>query len=123
MGIGENIKNKRLQKGMTLEELAKKIGTSKQTIQRYEAGVIVNIPSDKIEQLAAVLETTPSALLGWDKKRLPTVVMASGGEGQYIHQELNREKIAELVREAENLDEQTLNILIAVARTLKEQQK
>ena len=58
-----------------------------------------------------------------DKKRLPTVVMASGGEGQYIHQELNREKIAELVREAENLDEQTLNILIAVARTLKEQQK
>lgn len=53
--------------GFTLEELAKKIGTSKQTIHRYESGVISNIPSDKIEALAAALKTTPAYLMGWDE--------------------------------------------------------
>ena len=54
MSIGENIKTKRLLKGYTLEELAKKVGTSKQTIQRYESGIISNIPSDKIEMISRI---------------------------------------------------------------------
>lgn len=66
MSIGNNIKNKRLENGFTLEYLAKKVGTSKQTIQRYETGVISNIPSDKIELLADALKTTPAFLMGWE---------------------------------------------------------
>ena len=67
VSIGSNIKNKRIECGFTLEELAKKIGTSKQTIQRYETGIISNIPSDKIEALAHALRTTPAYLMGWEK--------------------------------------------------------
>lgn len=59
---------------ITLEELAKKVGLSKATIQRYENGIITNIPSDKIELLAEALETTPGFIMGWesdpDKYRL-----------------------------------------------------
>nr|DAP10360.1 MAG TPA: Repressor protein CI [Caudoviricetes sp.] len=51
---------------MTLEDLGNKIGVSRQTIQRYESGVITNIPSDKIELLAKYLSTTPSYLMGWE---------------------------------------------------------
>ena len=51
---------------MTLEDLGNKIGVSRQTIQRYESGVITNIPSDKIELLAKYLNTTPSYLMGWE---------------------------------------------------------
>lgn len=65
MGLKENIKNKRLEQNYTLEEVAKKVGVSKQTIQRYESGVIGNIPSDKIEKIAIALNTTPAALMGW----------------------------------------------------------
>lgn len=68
VGLKENIKAKRLQQNMTLEELAKKVNTSKQTIQRYESGVIANIPSDRIEQIAAALHTTPASLMGWDRQ-------------------------------------------------------
>ena len=59
---------------ITLEELAKKVGISKATVQRYENGIITNIPSDKIELLAEALETTPGFIMGWesdpDKYRL-----------------------------------------------------
>lgn len=65
MGIKENIKSKRAERQMTLEELAKQVGVSRQTIQRYESGVISNIPSDKIELIADALNTTPAYLMGW----------------------------------------------------------
>ena len=66
MGLKENIKNKRTEHKMTLEELAQKVGVSRQTIQRYESGVISNIPSDKIELIAKALDTTPAYLMGWE---------------------------------------------------------
>ena len=65
MSIGETIRKKRIHAGMSLEELAVKIGISRQTLSRYETGVIANIPSDKIESLAKILKTTPAYLMGW----------------------------------------------------------
>lgn len=65
MTIGNRIKLSRLQKRKTLEEVARAIGVSKQTVQKYESGVISNIPSDKIEALAKCLEVKPEYLMGW----------------------------------------------------------
>ena len=67
MGLKENIKSKRTECQMTLEELAEKVGVSRQTIQRYESGTISNIPSDKIELMANALKTTPAYLMGWEE--------------------------------------------------------
>ena len=64
--LNRNIKKARLQQNMTLDDVAKIFGVSRQTIQRYESGVIGNIPSDKIEKIAMALRTTPGALMGWD---------------------------------------------------------
>ncbi len=61
---------------MTLEELAQAIGTSKQTVQRYESGVISNIPKEKIEALAEALGTTPSFLMGWEVEPICEGVIA-----------------------------------------------
>ena len=66
MAIKDIIKERRIELGLTLEQVAEKVGTSKQTIQRYETGVISNIPSDKIEALAVALQTTPQHIMGWD---------------------------------------------------------
>lgn len=68
MSIGDNIRQQRHAMHLTLEEVADQVGVSRQTMSRYETGIIANIPSDKIELLARVLKTTPSALMGWDQK-------------------------------------------------------
>ena len=67
MGLGENLKQRRKALKLTLEDVAAEIGTSKQTVQRYESGQIANIPQEKIERLAAALGTTPAALVGWEE--------------------------------------------------------
>ena len=66
MSIGKNIKNRRKELYLTQEDIAKRIGVSKQTVQKYESGVIANIPSDKIEMVAELLKTTPAKLMGWE---------------------------------------------------------
>ena len=63
--LSKRIKELRIARGMTLEELAEKVGTSKQNVHRYENGVITNIPGKRIEALAAALEVSPSELMGW----------------------------------------------------------
>ena len=61
--INERIKERRNHLKLTLEEVATQVGVSRQTIQRYESGVISTIPSDKIERLASALLTTPAYLM------------------------------------------------------------
>ena len=66
MEFKDLIKKRRLDLGLTMEELGKKIGVSKATIQRYESGEIKNVRRDKIAKLANALDTTPAYLMGWE---------------------------------------------------------
>jgi transcriptional regulator with XRE-family HTH domain len=64
----DKIKNRRLELNMTMDELAKIVGVSTPTIQRYESGEIKNVRRDKIKLLADALQCSPSYLMGWDEK-------------------------------------------------------
>ena len=77
MKVGERIKLRRKEIGISQTDLADKIGTTKQNIYKYENGIITNIPSDKIEAIAAVLSTTPAALMGWEESQLASPDISS----------------------------------------------
>lgn len=66
MTIGERIRYRRTQLGMSQVALADLAKVSKQTLYKYETNVITNIPSNKIEELATSLHTTPAFLMGWE---------------------------------------------------------
>lgn len=63
--FGLRIKNLRVDKGMTQDELAQKAGyTSRSSINKIELG-LVDIPQSKIISIAEALNTTPAYLMGW----------------------------------------------------------
>lgn len=66
MTKGERLKMLREKANMTQEDLAKRLNTTKQTIHKYEKNIVTNIPSDRIEELAKVLDSTPEYILGWE---------------------------------------------------------
>lgn len=66
MNIGDRIRNKRLELGMTQKELAKKLGyKTKGSVTKIESGY-QNLTQPKIVAMAKALETTPAYLMGWD---------------------------------------------------------
>lgn len=67
MTIGQRIKEMRLDKNLTQDELAARIHTTKQTIHKYENGIITNIPSSKIEAIAKALHSSAAYLMGWEE--------------------------------------------------------
>lgn len=76
MTKGARIKRLREAKGLTQEELAKRLNTTKQTISKYEKEIVTNIPSDRIENMAKVLDSTPEYILGWEKIQKNNDIMA-----------------------------------------------
>lgn len=69
---GEAIKALRKAAGLSQEELADKLGTTKQTIYKYEAGIVTNIPSDKIELMSQIFGVSPAVIMGWDEDEAAT---------------------------------------------------
>lgn len=67
--IHDNIFTLRKKNNMSLEELGKRIGTTKQTIQRYESREIKNIPYEKIIALAEVFSVSPAQLMGFSEEK------------------------------------------------------
>ena len=66
MTIGDRIKNRRIELGMTQQELAAKMGfKTRSHISLLEQGDR-NIPISKIKKLANALEISPEYLIGWE---------------------------------------------------------
>ena len=61
--IGNKIKARRLELGLTLEDVAKAVGVGRSTVQRWESGLIKNMGRDKIAALATILQINPVDLV------------------------------------------------------------
>lgn len=66
--LSRKIKELRLAKKMTLEEVATIVGVGKSTVRKWETGMIANMKRDKIALLAKALSTTPAYLMGWKEE-------------------------------------------------------
>ena len=68
MTIGDRIRQRRIELGMTQEELAFKLGyKSKVSINKIELNGR-NLTQSKIKAVADALDTTPMWIMGWDSK-------------------------------------------------------
>ena len=65
MDMKEIIATRRKELGMTLEDVANRVGVSRATVHRWEKGALQNPGRDKIASLAAALQVSPEYLLGW----------------------------------------------------------
>lgn len=67
MTIGERIKQRRKELGLSVDELADKLGKNRATIYRYESNEIEKLPTTVLEPLANALGVSPGFLMGWEK--------------------------------------------------------
>jgi transcriptional regulator with XRE-family HTH domain len=57
--IANKIKARRIELGLTLEDIAQAVGVGRSTVRKWETGMIKNMGRDKIAALAKVLQMNP----------------------------------------------------------------
>ena len=86
MTKGQRIKQRREELNIRQTELAHKVHISKQTLYKYENDIITNIPSNKLEEIAAALDTTPDFLMGWQDVKIlhddNVIILPYKGKGE-----------------------------------------
>ncbi|WP_031513992.1 transcriptional repressor LexA [Desulfofalx alkaliphila] len=96
MTVGERIKNRRKRLGLSVDDLAKKLGKNRATVYRYESDEIENLPLNILEPLAKALGVTPAYLMGWENihpyetkktKKVPMLGEIAAGEPLYVAEE------------------------------------
>lgn len=80
MSIGKRIKLLRTQRGLTIDDLAVKLGKNRTTVYRYENGDIENLPLGILNPLAEALDTTPAYLMGWTSEDMMSTRISDGNE-------------------------------------------
>lgn len=74
--LGDRLKELRESRNLSQTEVATRIGITKQSLYKYENGLIKNIPIDKIEALANYYDVSPSLIMGWkdDLNNIPGII-------------------------------------------------
>lgn len=60
------LKNRRIELGLTMKQVAEAVGVSEATVSRWESGDIENMRRDKIVLLANALKMSPAVIMGWE---------------------------------------------------------
>lgn len=63
--VGKNINHYRKVNDLTLKEVAKRVGITEATMQKYEVGQIKRVDIEMIEKIADAIGTTASKITGW----------------------------------------------------------
>jgi repressor LexA len=96
MDLGNKIKNRRQELGLTLEEVGKIVGVSKSTVMKWETGYIENMRRDKIALLAKALKVSPLWIMGIDEpdiltyktKKVPMLGEIAAGEPMLVAEQM-----------------------------------
>lgn len=66
MTVGDRIRQRRKDVGVSAEQLAQALGVHRSTVFRYENGDIEKLPGDALIPIARALHTSPAYLMGWE---------------------------------------------------------
>lgn len=66
MTIADRIRNRRIELGLSVDDLANLLHKNRATVYRYESNYIKSYSPDVLESLAKALRTTPSYFYGYD---------------------------------------------------------
>lgn len=75
--VKDILRKQREKLGLTMKEVAKKVGVSEGTISRWESGDIQNMRRDKIVSLANALDISPATIMGWDPPHITTIALGA----------------------------------------------
>lgn len=104
--------------GLTYEQLEKKTGISRSSLQRYANGVTAKIPVDAIQTIAEALGVKAEYILGWDDEK-PSVDDEELQE--YLEQLKTRPEMKMLFKTAKDSTKEDIEKTVKIIEALRGQ--
>lgn len=117
MDTSERIKKRRLELGLTQEELAQKLGLKKSAIAKYESGRVENIKRSVLMKMSSILDCSPAWLLGMS---VPMEGLPSEGIAEKMTAVYKDASLQNLIDIYVNLDDEHKKALITYALFLSQ---
>lgn len=119
--IGKRIKYARDMRKVTLDDIAKKVGVAKSTVQRYENGKIESIKLPVVESIANALNVNPAWIVGKSDlievpvQELPKIM-------QYYNQlnDIGKHEATKRVEELTYLPQYSINNVVNAAHAISD---
>ena len=118
MDIGGKIREARIAKGMTQEELGELLGVQKSAIAKYENGRVVNIKRSTLKKISKILGMRPSELIFEGEINKQPASLAERHVEMVMDEDLN-----ELFEDFKQLNEAEKQIIKDLARNLAKNKK
>ena len=113
MNIGQRIKQRRKELGLTADQLGEMLGKNRATIYRYENGEIESLPIEIIKSIADFLQTTPADVMGWEAEQKEKSANNDGLSD-------NKRKLIEF---AKSVPEDKADLILRVMRSIVEDEQ
>lgn len=98
MTIGERIRARRKELGLSVDELAERLNKNRATIYRYESNEIEKLPTTVLEPLANALSVSPSYLMGWEDETVSVGLDIGNASINYLTEHFDNIKPIKLKR-------------------------
>lgn len=115
MAMGDRIREKRIEKGLTMEQLADRLGVGRSAVNKWEKGHVQNIKRSTIEKMCTIFDCSPGYLFALENDETE--------EPMYIEIEPIRksETLTRLLAYCKLLNPEAQNDLLKYAKYLNEQ--
>ncbi|MGX8697546.1 MAG: helix-turn-helix domain-containing protein [Prevotella sp.] len=122
---GKRIRDRRRDLGISVQELANRLGKNRVTIYRYESDAIEDMPFMVLQNLAEALQTTPAYLMGItddpntnDDPDLLNEILRANKEAEEMEQALQNPDIRMIARAGTKMTPEQAEKLRAVAMAM-----
>ena len=119
ISTGERIHLRRKELNLTMEEVGSKCGVKASAVNKWEKGIVTNIPLVSLQNIANALECSVSYLIG--AMDTPNEKPSSVVDYLTYNSDFPAELIS-IVLECHSMDQNQLNQLLDYARFLKEKE-
>ena len=127
MTIGQRIKQRRIELGLSQEQLAHRLGNKSRASVCTVENDKEDLTSDRIRKYAEALETTPAYIMGWEDENGDPTVLGQLGDS-YEKQEMlkilgnySSDQLAEFVKFLNLFTKATPEVQSAIETLLKSQ--
>lgn len=107
MTMGEYIRQLRIERGMSQEDLGKIVGVNRAAVQKWEKGSVENIKRSTIKKLSQVFNVSPCDLMKWeDEENSSRIVQPVLTLNEQIEQAYGKDVLALLnkIRKLDSVD-------------------